>query len=195
MDNLHKFLHRYFKSEEQESIFKESQEKQTYGPYMEWLKGKFEEVETVKEKNKIALVAIKALNNQPDNLRSACSETNRNVIRKHVDTPYDGSQIQGLCFVEYFVECCAAMKELIPEASDYIKHNILETALNPVISEDKANIISSKECEVEPGHEKELKSQHFIPLEIFREVVEKAEQKYGEELKIAALEELKVEEA
>lgn len=141
----------------------------------------------MKEKNKIAQVAIKALNNQPDNLRSACSETNRNVIRKHVDTPYDGSQIQGLRFVEYFVECCAAMKELIPEASDYIKHNILETALNPVISEDKASVISSKECEQEPGHDKELKSQHFIPLELFKEVVEKAELKYGEALKIAAL--------
>ena len=111
----------------------------------------------------IAKLAIKALNNYPGNLRSACSETNRNVIRKHIDLPYDGEKIEGVNFIEYFVECCAELKKLIPCAAEYIKANILQKALNGVVSEDQTTIISSKWCELEQGHDKELRSELFIP--------------------------------
>ena len=94
----------------------------------------------------------------------------------------------------YFVECCAALKDLIPEASEYIRKNILEKAFNPVVSEDHTCIISSKECVQEQGHSKELKSEYFIPQELFIEMVKKIEEKYGESLDIQGLGELKKEE-
>ena len=80
------------------------------------------------------------------------------MIRKHIDLPFGGGLIRGVSFVHYFVDCCVALKNLIPEASEYIRENILEKALNPVVSEDRTCVISSKECAHQQRHPKEFKT-------------------------------------
>ena len=85
------------------------------------------------------------------------------------------------------------MKSLIPSASEYIKNRIVQKALNGVLSEDQTTIISSKWCELEQGHDKELKSENFIPGKLYRDLIKKAEEIYGEGLEIEALGDLKEE--
>ncbi len=134
------------------------------------------------EIEELSLIAIKILNNYAGNLRSACSETNRNVIRKHVDLPYEEGELEGTAFVESFVDTLKALKEVIPQASHYITTNILSTALNAVVEEGGDTIVSSKYCPLEQGHDKELRSENHIPSSLYLQLVHQLEEAYGEEL-------------
>ena len=125
MENLHNFLDNHWKEEEFKEIFDKSKEENDSTAYSAYVESLLQNVNAAEEVDEIAIIAIKALNNYAGNLRSACSETNRNVIRKHVDLPYDGEEIGGVKFIEYFLDCCATMKSLIPSASEYIKNRIV----------------------------------------------------------------------
>ncbi len=67
----------------------------------------------------------------------------------------------------------------------------MNKALNAVVAEDMQSIITSKFCEEEQGHDKELKSENFIPVELYLKLMEGVEQKYGEELQVQAVQEIK----
>ena len=83
---------------------------------------KMKKTREFQEIDELALLTLKALNNYKGNLRSACSEVNRNVIRKHVDLPLEEEGVIGdEAFVDYFMDCCKSLRDLIPSAKTYIR--------------------------------------------------------------------------
>ncbi len=87
MENFHKFFGHFMETDDDE-VWDQCAEQSEYEPYADFLEEKLKKVTEDEEIDEIAVIAIKALNNYAGNLRSACSETNRNVIRKHVDFPF-----------------------------------------------------------------------------------------------------------
>ena len=190
MENLCKFLASVFGKEELEPLEAQAKEEASCQCYVDYIFKKMRQTTQPDDIDEISLAAIKALNNFAGNLRSACSETNRNVIRKHVDLPYEGGVIGGHEFTEFFVDTCRAMVEFIPGVKDYVRENILQKALNGVVSEDKQSVISSKFCELEQGHPKEDKAELFIPRDLYTQFVQNAAQRFGDSLLVPACEEI-----
>lgn len=122
MQNLLKFIERHYEKGEMEALEEKAKEESSYHGYVEFLEKKMKKTREFQEIDELALLTLKALNNYKGNLRSACSEVNRNVIRKHVDLPLEEEGVIGdEAFVDYFMDCCKSLRDLIPSAKTYIR--------------------------------------------------------------------------